>query len=361
MRSAQTILRSIIYIVLGLTLVALAWFLPPAKVHYHVTEQYIFNSQQAGAQVSLGVLLPRSGPYQTVKNLAITWQGDQETIAHTDVDELRLEGGLQTANIEYDVTLFQGPAHWDAPVSDAMLQPQENVEAADPVLAELANSLAEGQSRQDAYRLFEFTAQALDWPQGSRVNVTPSARQAYEAGIGGCEEFANLYTALARAAGIPARSMAGLAMPLGFPPFWSASATWNSPAGAHAWNEVYVDGAWEFADASWASSSPLRQLYFGRTDGAHLSYGENGELNAIYQAMQAWAEGRGELSAAMSAPLHFAASADTPGVEVVPGIEIKKGWDGRWVAAVAVYILFLVACRLIENHLKKRSPGQPAS
>lgn len=33
---------------------------------------------------------------------------------------------------------------------------------------------------------------------------------------------------------------------------------------------------WTAADPSWASQIPVKRLYFGRTDGTHLAYGEAG-------------------------------------------------------------------------------------
>ena len=59
--------------------------------------------------------------------------------------------------------------------------------------------------------------------------------------VGDCTEFADLFTTLARALNIPARTIFGLAY-----------AERPSPAFAfHAWNEVEVDGAWQAVDPTW--------------------------------------------------------------------------------------------------------------
>lgn len=60
---------------------------------------------------------------------------------------------------------------------------------------------------------------------------------------GDCTEFADLYTTLARAVGLPARTVVGLA--------------YRAEAGEfalHAWNEVAVDGVWQGVDPTWGQT-----------------------------------------------------------------------------------------------------------
>ena len=58
---------------------------------------------------------------------------------------------------------------------------------------------------------------------------------------GDCTEFADLFTTLARALGMPSRTIIGLAY-----------ASREEPAFAfHAWNEVAVDGIWQAVDPTW--------------------------------------------------------------------------------------------------------------
>ena len=64
---------------------------------------------------------------------------------------------------------------------------------------------------------------------------------------GDCTEFANLYTTLARAVGLPARTQAGLV--------YRAAETADGGAFAlHAWNEVAVDGVWRSVDPTWGQN-----------------------------------------------------------------------------------------------------------
>lgn len=59
-------------------------------------------------------------------------------------------------------------------------------------------------------------------------------------GRGSCVAFAELFTALARINGIPARVRHGRATPPG-----------GSQSGPHAWSEVWIEGAWQEVDPSW--------------------------------------------------------------------------------------------------------------
>ena len=65
--------------------------------------------------------------------------------------------------------------------------------------------------------------------------------------VGDCTEFADLYTTLARAIDLPARTVIGLAY----------QATLTEGAGAfalHAWNEVAIDGFWRSVDPTWGQT-----------------------------------------------------------------------------------------------------------
>ena len=59
---------------------------------------------------------------------------------------------------------------------------------------------------------------------------------------GDCTEFADLYTTLARAVGVPARTVVGLA-------YRSEGAF-----ALHAWNEVAIEGSWRSVDPTWGQT-----------------------------------------------------------------------------------------------------------
>jgi hypothetical protein len=261
--------------------------------------------------------------------------------------------------LSYDVTLRQGRATWDAPIETTDLAPQVDVEADAPALVAQAAQLTGSQSSEEterrALRIYTFTARHLSWPKGERIGGTQSALSAYETGIGVCGEFANLMTALCRAVGIPARPITGLLLPIMLPPYMSKTTTWLHPGGAHAWVEVHTGEHWRLADPSWASRLPFARLWFGRSLGAYLSYGESGAHARIYDDMQAWAEGHGEIIGAMSSPLHFAAAAGGEGITLQPLMTLQKGWDGRWFSAVGLYVGVVVGALLLERRLQIRN------
>ncbi|MGC9469605.1 MAG: transglutaminase domain-containing protein [Anaerolineae bacterium] len=365
-------LRIPIYVFVLMTALLGSFFLLPARVRYHVRESYTFSGPEADVPVALGVMVPRSGPYQTVSAAALTWDGEVERQTEAALELLLLSGvldpdGQQTAIIAYDVTLRQGRHQWEAPVQPAHTEPQPHIESTAPALQEQAAHLADGGGTPTALQIHRFAARHLAWPEGTRSDVQPSALEAYRSGVGGCDEFAKLMVALCRAADIPAVTISGLAFPPMMVPFINSTRAWNHPAGAHAWVEVYTDGHWTLADPSWASRLPVKGLWFGRSDGTHLAYGETAYEAQLYEVLMRWVEARGALVGAMSAPLKFAAAADAtpvaaasaraePGeaasaesVIVTPTATVRKTWDGRWGAAASAYLLLILLFAWIER------------
>ncbi|MFN2225449.1 MAG: transglutaminase-like domain-containing protein [Anaerolineae bacterium] len=351
------LLRLAVYLVIMAVGVVLSFFVLPATVRYRVTERYLLDAGRPEVPVRLGVLVPKTGPYQSVSRVGITWDGFASQEPRDEVDLVRLdgvtpEGGRLLATLEYDVTLWQGPARWQAPVEAWQLAPQDEIESDNPLLAGQAARLTGAPSREGAYAIYRFTAGHLDWPSGSRPGDDQSAVAAYQSGVGACGESANLMTALCRAADIPARSITGLALPP-TPPLLSRKATWSHPAGSHAWVEVYTGQAWELADPSWASRLPFDRLWFGRNDGMHLSYGERAAHARLLREVQDWAEAGSELVAAMSAPLRFVASAQVEGVTVEPSVTVRKGWDGRWMTMLGWLAGSVLVFSWIERRLRR--------
>ena len=93
------------------------------------------------------------------------------------------------------------------------------------------------------------------------VTYTPGAQprsvlETIELRAGECTEFADLFTTLARAAGIPANTVVGLAYADDTPPGFAF----------HAWNEVALSGERVAVDPTW------NQL---RVDATHMPLPEN--------------------------------------------------------------------------------------
>jgi hypothetical protein len=146
--------------------------------------------------------------------------------------------------------------------------------------------------------------------------------------VAGCAEFANVMVALCRAAGIPAQSISGLALPVAWPAR-AETQPWSHPAGAHAWVEFQTAAGWEFADPSWTSRAPSQRQFFGRTDGLHLSYGEVAAPDQILRELIAWVAAEDLLLSWMSAPNRFAAAASLRGVAFTPTVRLETGISGN--------------------------------
>jgi hypothetical protein len=336
-----------------------AFFLTPASVRYHVEEKYTFSSAGPGATIHLGMLAPKSGPYQEIENLHITWDGTQEIETQPSVEIIKLSAKLphgdeQEAIISYDVVLPQGAISWEAPVQDFQLRPQPGIESDHASLKEVVSYITSGSSKLDAYYVYQFTSHHLTYTEGARDCIDSSALAAYRTQKGVCSEFARLMVALDRASGIPAQVITGVFMPdliiLG-----SSKTQEGEHAGeSHAWVEFFTDGAWTIADPT-LGSSYLGKLYFGRSSGHYLSFGEYQQEGKAYTDLQQWTSGQGYIIAKSHAGLKYIASADQGGISLNASSIVKKGWDGRWASAtVALGLLTMTLCAL-RNRLVRRS------
>jgi hypothetical protein len=201
----------------------------------------------------------------------------------------------------------------------------------------------------------------LSWPEETRIGDDQSALTAYESQIGVCGEFANLMTALNRACNNPARSISGLSMPMFMPPMTKKESTWMHPGGAHAWVEVHDEDKWTIADPSWASNMPFVRLWFGRSQGQYLSYGETGVHEQIFAELMAWGAENGEIIGAMSAPVKFVAlSENQENTTVTPLVSVKKVKDVRWITAVSLYSVIIMAFIVVEKRISKHEKSKNA-
>ena len=260
--SAATYLRRkfkrLCFVLFVLVLAVVVWFGAPASVCYRVQEAYQFQAGDKDGKVRLAALLPKSGPYQAVSLVGVFWDGAQVRESLQCLDILKLEARLKArqhkeAIIVYDVSLPQGKARWEEAIEGFELQPQKEIESDHPIIVAQASQLVHAQGREDAYRIYKFTAAHLSWRWWSEggSNFSASALKAYQTRVGACGEFANLMVALCRAARIPARTISGLDLP-SYPPFWSATRVWGHPGVAHAWTEFHGLAGWEMADPSGA-------------------------------------------------------------------------------------------------------------
>jgi len=353
----KRMLRVVIFMAL-ITLVPIGtFFLLPAKVQYQVTEKYTFSTEQTGQKVKLAVMLPKDNAYQDIENIEIEWDGDIARENYEEIEVVRFESEIdehKEAILEYDVILTQGKISWEANVRDQDTRPQKDIESNDVLLVTQAEEICGHQSENVAYETFKFTAGYLSWPEGTRLGDSQSALTAYESQIGVCGEFANLMTALNRACDNPTRSISGLSMPMFLPPMLTQESAWMHPGGAHAWVEVFTQKHWTIADPSWASNVPFDRLWFGRSQGQYLSYGETSLHEQIYAEMLAWGGENGTIIGAMSAPVKFVAASEAQdNTSITPIVSVKKVSDARWITAEGLYVVILIAFIVVEKRINK--------
>lgn len=347
-KQQSMVTRWVIVTLLSLVVVILSLFWVSGDLHYDITETYTFSGKDSGS-IYLTVLLPTSGHYQEVLEPVIDWPGSWDISLNGRLNVLRMELDLEPAQtaeavISYGVNLWQGPARWvGEPVTSADLSPTDLIQSDHPEILSQAESLrVNGDDEQTVKQIFDFTLQHLDWPTEDRIDPDLSALPALQTGVGGCAEHANLMAALCRAVDIPARTISGLAMPETIP-FIPMSASWNHPAGAHAWVEVFVDDGWQIADPSWSGQFYQRDL-LGWTDGRHLAYDTIAHESDVYLPLVEEAESEGAWIAAMSTPLRFVAWSDLPAdsVEFSPRVTLRKTWDARLLMMFSVILILVV-------------------
>ena len=120
------------------------------------------------------------------------------------------------------------------------LRPTPEVDADAPAVVALAREITAGAAgdRDKAARIVAWVHDHLDKSLSTHL---ATASQVLERKVGDCTEHALLVTALARAAGLPARQVSGLMYVGDDLRFF----------GWHAWTQIVLDGHWVGVDASW--------------------------------------------------------------------------------------------------------------
>lgn len=147
------------------------------------------------------------------------------------------------------------------PALAPFLQPTPQIRSNDPAVAARAREIAGGE--KDAWavarKLADWTHANLEWKRTESGDATRTlaTREA------DCSEFSELYIAMARSLGLPARIVHGLAFD-------------GSSFGGHAWVEVYT-GEWIELDPTWGTELvPAGHL---RSSGELLAYASLGQLD----------------------------------------------------------------------------------
>ncbi len=336
----------ILLVILSITvLVAYSWL--PAKIHYEIKKTFLISQDGDEANIYLGIIVPKSGPYQTVQNLNIVWYGNQERNALAYADTIRLwdqiigDGDLQ-AVVEYDIILPQGQVSWEAPIERQHLLPQAGIESNHPKIKQTAHEITGRSGRNGAFEIYRFTSGHIAYPDDDCQETDVSALEAYRTGIGACIGYSRLMIALCRASGIPAKMIIGTILPdilFSLPQVISS----GTPGGGHAWVEYYSQDKWYLADPS-LGTGYATLLAFNRNDGRHLSFGEFDQFTAAKRELINWAT---KQAFPIDTSLTYIFAADSDQATISSETSIRKTWDGRWVnTLLALTVVTYLLCKI---------------
>lgn len=330
-----------IFALLALAFVLISLYRVPAELNYRVTETYQITSSDT-TDLHLAVLLPISGPYQTVSDPEVSWPGSWEAETIGRVNLVRLTGEIEagealTLELRYQVDLSQEQVAWTGePVVSHDLLPDDQIPSDDP-----------------------------DWAaQAAALTVTndqaATARQIYDyvaAEAGGMDSIESAYqlATLNRAAQIPTRLVTGYVLPDSVPLFGVPLAGVGS-TGLRNWNEIFTGHTWQMVDAS-AKGAFFKRRLLGWTDGRHLVLDRSSDLNALSQSLldeagqAAW-----QSDPALAMKVVGWSETGAGSLDLTSSATVQKTWDGRWTMAVSVVVILVILDWMLEtDHYAKKA------
>ena len=226
----------------------------------------LFSDGAAGAPVNTAIANPRA-----LRRLVLAVEGPMdgrrwpptsdtsagaERLVATEVDARRAASLAETRNATAATAAF--------PANDEGLR---------ALAAQAVAGAPDANAKADALALFVYGLLRYEDAAGRSVFQAVRDRR------GDCTEFANLYTTLARAVALPARTRVGLAYRA------PGAEGGNGEFALHAWNEVAVDGVWRGVDPTWGQT---------RLDATHLPLPEEDILavavalpNLVFRVVEA--------------------------------------------------------------------------
>jgi len=156
----------------------------------------------------------------------------------------------------YEYNLESCSEMWtDAQSLNECLEPQNDVECDDPVLIGYSEQICEGAANdwEKVYRIYVYIAHEMAYDNVEADNDSCSSQDSavdvLRDGKGICEGFANAFTALCRAQGIPAVVEFGL----GFGNYSEMTTREydENEYADHAWAAVFLGGKWHFVDPTY--------------------------------------------------------------------------------------------------------------
>lgn len=225
-------------------------------------------------RIEVPLLGKLSSPYQVIL---------KETFSHTPADIATVAQGSRigyfhfssiapgstvTLVVDYSLRVHPFTAHFAAyrarPAAGpaGFLQPSANIESDHPQIVARAAEVTSGKNGdlEKARAIYAFVQRHLRYDPGSPYR-NRGALSALETATGVCEEYAALFTALCRAAGIPARQVNGYTDPRGTGDIFNSAISLRGYR--HSWAEFYLEGM------GWLPADPTMNIgadsfkYFG--------------------------------------------------------------------------------------------------
>jgi len=155
------------------------------------------------------------------------------------------------------------------------LRPSEKIESEHPEIVDIAQRITAGlkSDLEKATAIFKFVINHIEYDLNS-PHRNRGALSALRSRSGVCEDYASLFVALSRSAGIPARVVNGYADPQG------TGEIWNIPKGKvfplkgyrHSWAEFYLAGiGWVPADLTLNIYDPGLSYFASLPRASHLA------------------------------------------------------------------------------------------
>lgn len=336
-------------VLIGLS-IAGVFFLTPAKLNYHVIEKVLITNLGDEAAIYFSLMTPKSGPYQSVSEINIDWDGDYQNETFDTVETHKFsvllvpETSIEVT-LQYEVSLKQGKASWTREIETFQTLPQAGIESEHILIQNQADEITKNLLGNLSYKIYAFTTKHLSYSQAQEDCAGASAIKSYQMGSCFCAGFARLMVALSRAAGVPSQVVVGFLYPdplVRKPHIFD----FENPGEAHAWVEINNFGKWTLADPTLGNGG-WKRVFFGRNDGRHIVYGELEEIYEIHQAQKYWVFNQTDNPESRSECFRVVADATSQDVEIKIISSVEKVWDGRWFNAILAWIVMVVLlCRL---------------
>lgn len=188
---------------------------------------------------------------------------------------------LKVGSIQFSINPNAVGTTFPSEVEEFMLPVSGLFESDINTIQEFANKIIENETNPylKAKRIFENVVNHLTY---ERQTVEHGALWAYNSREGDCTEHSNLFIALVRAAGIPAKAVVGK----GFLQLYSIGLGSVDIKGlGHEWAIIYLPNiGWVPLDAVW----PLEQGAFGKTDYLHIVDATTGGEGIVTDGSISW-------------------------------------------------------------------------